>query len=121
MRSSNVTCLYKSGPVMSTASTEARRAAVRALVEEYQRVQAEKKEAGELQRFLQSVGWSRDMAKHITEGLEMYDVADLKFLTRADLEELGLSDDEKLRLLRLAATARDTVQQMSQNAYLVFR
>ncbi len=75
-----------------------------------------------LQKFIQSVGWSTDNAKHITEGLEMYEVADLRFLTRADLEELGgLSDDEKLGLLRLAATARDTVQQMSQNAYLVFR
>ena len=106
---------------MSTASTEARRAAARALAEEYKRVQAAKKEAGELLGFLQSAGWSRDMAQHITEGLDMYDVADLRFLIRADLEELGLSDDEKLRLLRLAETARDTVQQMSQNAYLVFR
>jgi hypothetical protein len=97
-----------------TASTEARRAAVRAFAEEYMRTQAEKKEAGELRRFLESVGWSSDMAIRITEGLEMYDVAGLRFLIREDLEELGLSEDDKLKLLRLAATARDCVQEMSQ-------
>jgi hypothetical protein len=94
---------------MATASTEARRAAVRALAEEYMRIQAEKKEAGELRMFLESVGWSRDMAIRITEGLEIYDVNSLQFLERADLEELGLSEDDKLKLLRLAATARNTV------------
>jgi len=63
------------------------------------------------------------MAEHITEGLEMYNVEQLRFLRREDLNELDLTDDEKRRLLTLAETAKRTVEEMmanmTQNEYLV--
>ena len=108
---------YKAAPVMSSESSEARaqaeaRESKRKLEEAFLRDTAQHKEAGELQRFLQSVGFSSERAQKITDGLGVYIVAWLGFMQPEDLEGLGLSYDEELKLLRLAATAEATVQQM---------
>jgi hypothetical protein len=98
------------------------------LKEFWKRYQAQAKHAGQLRKFLEERGWSKDMAEHITEGLQMYRVAQLQYLIEEDLEELGLSAAERRKLLSMASAARDWVASQSglmpsvlapSNTYLV--
>jgi hypothetical protein len=109
---------YKAALVMSSESSEERaraeaRGSKRKHEEAFLRDTAQQKEAGELQSFLEeSVGFSSEKAEQITDWLGVYTIPWLRFMEPGDLEGLGLSDDEKLKLLRLAATAEATVKQM---------